>query len=203
VSPPFTTLPVMYTRYSQAVHFVPHDRNLMNFVLAKPQEGVSAEEVCDRITDQTGLMALTQDQFFWKTIQYFLRSTGIPVNFGITILLGFIVGVAIAGQTFYLFTLENLRQFGALKAMGLSNLRVVGMILLQGLVVGAIGYGVGVGLAAIFFMATGRMTHLAGLGIPWQVMAGVGAAVLVIVVLSSLISIRRVLVLEPAIVFRG
>jgi len=203
VSPPFTTLPVMYTRYSQAVNFVPHDRNLMNFVLARPQPGVAAEEVCQRITAQTDLMALTQDQFFWKTIQYFLGSTGIPVNFGITIILGFVVGVAIAGQTFYLFTLENLRQFGALKAMGLSNLRVVGMILLQGMVVGAIGYGIGAGLAGIFFLATGRLTHLAGLSIPWQVMVGVGGAVLVIVVLSSLISIRKVLVLEPAIVFRG
>jgi putative ABC transport system permease protein len=203
VSPPFTTLPVMYTRYSQAVNFVPHDRNLMNFVLAKPQPGVPAEEVCRRINEQDGLVAMTQNQFFWKTIYYFLGSTGIPVNFGITITLGFIVGVAIAGQTFYLFTLENLKQFGALKAMGLSNLRVIGMILLQGLVVGVIGYGIGSGLAGLFFMATGQLTHLAGLAIPWQVMAGVGGAVLVIVVLSSLISIRKVLVLEPAIVFRG
>ncbi len=203
VSPPFTTLPVVYTRYSQVTGFVPHQRNQMNFVLARQQPGLSAEEVCGRIQDQTGLMALTQRQFFWKTIFYFLGSTGIPVNFGITITLGFIVGLAIAGQTFYLFTLENLKQFGALKAMGVGNGRIVGMILLQALVVGAIGYGVGMGLAAAFFESTSNFIHLAGLGIPWQVMAGVGGAVGVIVVLASFISIRRVLVLEPAIVFRG
>src|SRR5260370_11462219 len=44
VSPPFTTLPVLYTRYSQAERFVPHDRNLMSYILAQPQPGVPAEE---------------------------------------------------------------------------------------------------------------------------------------------------------------
>ena len=201
-SAPFTTLPVLYTRYSQAARFVPRERNLMSFVLVKPEEDLTAKEVCQRIQERTGLMALTQEQFFWKTIAYFLGSTGIPVNFGITIALGFIIGVAIAGQTFYLFTIENLKQFGALKAMGLSNIRIVGMILLQALVVGLIGYGIGVGLTAIFFESTSHITHLAGLHMFWQVMAGTGGAVLVIVVLASLLSIRRVLVLEPAVVFR-
>ena len=57
------------------------------------------------------------------TIDYYLRYTGIPFNFGITALLGFLVGTAIAGQTFYNFTIENLKQFGALKAMGMTNLQ--------------------------------------------------------------------------------
>ena len=52
---------------------------------------------------------------------YFMKYTGIPINFGIAVALGFIVGTAIAGQTFYSFTLENLRHFGALKAMGAGN----------------------------------------------------------------------------------
>jgi len=208
VSPPFTTLPVLYTRYSQAEAFVPHNRNFMTFILAKAADGHDTTAVCARITHQTGgpergLLALTRDQFFWKTIRYFLGSTGIPVNFGITIVLGFVIGVAIAGQTFYLFTIDNLKQFGSLKAMGVSNLRIVGMILLQGVTVGLIGYGIGLGLAAAFFERTSTITHLAGLGIPWQVAVGVAGAVAVIVVLASLLSIRKVLVLEPAIVFRG
>jgi putative ABC transport system permease protein len=202
-SPPFTTLPVVYTRFSQASQFVPRERNLMNFILAKPAAGHHAEDVCARIREHTGLMALTQDQFFWKTIDYFLGSTGIPVNFGITIALGFIVGLAVAGQTFYLFTLENLKQFGALKAMGVTNSRLVFMILLQASVVGAIGYALGMGLTALFFESTSGITHLAGLALMPFVMVIVGTAVMLIVVLSSLISMRKVLVLEPAVVFRG
>jgi putative ABC transport system permease protein len=208
VSPPFTTLPVMYTRYSQAEWFVPHNRNLMSFILAKPQPDVPAEEVCRRIEVQTHennrqLVALTQQQFFWKTIKYFLSSTGIPVNFGITIALGFVVGIAIAGQTFYLFTVENLRQFGALKAMGVCNGRIMGMIFLQAIVVGLIGYGIGMGLTAAFFEGTSHITHLAGLGMYPEIMLGVGAGVLFIVMLASVVSARRVLLLEPAVVFRG
>jgi putative ABC transport system permease protein len=209
VSPPFFSYPVLYTRYSQAERFVPHDRNLMSYILAKPQPDVSADEVCRRIEELNGdephrkLAALTQRQFFWKTIKYFLGSTGIPVNFGITIALGFIVGVAIAGQTFYLFTVENLKQFGALKAMGVNNSRILGMIILQALVVGAIGYGIGAGLTAGFFEGTSHITALAGLGMFPEVMIGVGAAVLFIVLLASVVSARRVLLLEPAVVFRG
>jgi putative ABC transport system permease protein len=202
-SAPFNTMPVLYTTYSQTTWYVPRERDTMSFVLAKPQPGLDPYEVCRNIEERTGRIALTRDQFFWKTIGYFLSSTGIPVNFGITIFLGFFVGVAIAGQTFYLFTVENLKQFGSLKAMGLSNGRIVGMILLQALVVGLIGYALGVGLTAIYFIATNQRTQLAGLNMIWEVMAGTGAAVLLIVVLASLVSIRKVVILEPAVVFRG
>jgi putative ABC transport system permease protein len=38
---------------------------------------------------------------------------------------------------------------------------------------------------------------------PWQVLAGTAGAVMLIVTASALVSIRKVLVLEPAVVFRG
>jgi putative ABC transport system permease protein len=77
------------------------------------------------------------------------------------------------------------------------------MVVLQALLVGSIGYGIGAGLTAIFFIATGHITHLAGLHMTWVALLGTGAAVLVIVVATSIISARRVLTLEPAVVFRG
>jgi putative ABC transport system permease protein len=186
----------------------------MSFVLAKAADGVPAEQVCRRIEDATRanrpdgddrrLVALTGDQFYWKTIRYFLGSTGIPINFAITIILGFIVGVAIAGQTFYLFTLENLKQFGCLKAMGLTNRRILGMILLQAFVAGVIGYGIGLGLAATYFETISRQkVELEGIYLYRQVALLVAGCVTVICILASLLSARKVLVLEPAIVFRG
>jgi putative ABC transport system permease protein len=201
--PPFTTLPVIHARYSLAEELIPGERNMLTFILAEPKPGADLHEVCRQIEKETGLLALTRDQFFWKTIAYTLSSTGIPINFGITIALGFIVGVTVAGQTFYLFTIENLRQFGSLKAMGMSNLRIVGMILLQATVVGVIGYSIGMGLTAGFFAYTNRLTHLAGIHMTSLAAVLVGVAVLLIIVLASLLSIRRVIVLEPAEVFRG
>jgi putative ABC transport system permease protein len=198
----FQTFPVVYTRYSQATMFAPPERKMMSFVLANPQPNIPAEEACRRITQQTGLQAVTNDQFAWKTIDYYMLKTGIPINFGITVFLGFLVGTAIAGQTFYLFTIENLKQFGALKAMGAGNLKLLGMIMLQASVVALIGYGLGVGAAAIFGHMSSGKSQLAYY-MPWEVLWGTGIAVVLISILSSLLCIRRVMVLEPAIVFQG
>lgn len=201
-APSFEGFPVVYSRYSQATLFVPAERKLLAFVLARGEPGVPLDELCGRIEEQTGLKARSRDDFTWDTFRYYFLKTGIPLNFGITVVLGFLVGTAVVGQMFYSFTLENLKQFGALKAMGVSNGRIVGMILLQALNVGLIGYGLGVGLAALFGAWTRNSTKLV-FYMPWEVLLGTAAAVLLIVILSSLMSIRRVLVLEPAIVFRG
>jgi putative ABC transport system permease protein len=203
VSPPFFSDPILYARYSQAARYVPRERNLMNYILVKAQDGVDHDELSRRIAAQTGRLALTGRQFFWKTVSYFLGSTGIPVNFGITIALGFIVGAAVTGQTLYLFIVESLKQFGALKAMGIPNSGILQMIVLQALLVGGVGYGLGAGLTAIFFITTGSITHLAGLHMTWVALLGTGAAVIVIVLATSVFSARRVLTLEPAVVFRG
>ena len=203
-SAPFQTFPVIIACYSQATGFVARERNQLSFVVGAPMPGVSPAEACRRITAQTGLMAMTYREFVWLTIKYYLENTGIPVNFGITIVLGFVVGTAIAGQTFYLFTLENLRHFGALKAMGVNNRRITSMVLLQALVIGLIGYSLGVGMAVAFFEITSRtLPDLRGISIPWQIAAGSGAVMFVIMALASLLSLRKVLLLEPAVVFRG
>ncbi len=201
-SPPFQTFPIFYTRYSEALNYVGRERTLLSFVLVKTAPGVSAAELDRRIQAVTGLKAVTSYEFGWMTIRYYLKNTGIPINFGLTIAIALIVGTVVAGQTFYLFTLENLKQFGALKAMGTTNPRLMGMILLQALVVGSVGYAIGMGLSAMFFMVA-RTDATRGIVMSWQAMVGTGGLVLFIIIVASLLSIRKVLVLEPAMVFRG
>ena len=203
-SAPFQSFPVVFATYSQATQFIARERKQLSFVVGAPLPGVTPAEACRRIEAATGFDAMTYDEFVWQTINYYIANTGIPINFGITIVLGFIVGAAIAGQTFYLFTLENLRHFGALKAMGVNNRRLIGMVLLQAAVIGGVGYSLGVGLAVAFFEVTGRtLPDLRGMNIPWQVAAGTAVVVVGIVTVASVMSLRRVLLLEPAVVFRG
>lgn len=202
-APPFVTLPVVYATMPNVARFLPPNVRLATFVVAKATQGQRPEAVASSIAAATGLRASTDVAFASATIGYYIRNTGIPVNFGITVALAFLVGAAVAGQTFFLFTLENLKQLGALKAMGVHNARLVGMIVLQALVVGVLGYGLGVGLAAVFFEATKDIVHLRGFVLLWPIAAGTGVAVLLIVILAALFSVRRVLVLEPATVFRG
>jgi putative ABC transport system permease protein len=202
-SAPFVSWPVIHTRYSQAVNFIGRERTQLSYVLVRALPGVDAAELCRRIEAQTGLRARTGEQFQWDCVLYYLKHTGIPVNFGITIAIALIVGVVVAGQTFYIFTIENLKQFGALKAIGVTNWRITEMIVLQALTVGTMGFSVGSGLCALFFAITLNNPPTRGLVLMWQNAIGTGIAILFVVILASLISIRRVLVLEPAEVFRG
>jgi putative ABC transport system permease protein len=197
----FQSQPVIYTTYSRAKSYAPKERKLLSFILVKAKKGQNTTELTRRIKTETGLAAYTQAEFQELTYEYFMHNTGIPINFGISVLLGFIVGAAIAGQTFYNFTLENLRQFGVLKAMGASNLILLRMILLQAVLVGSIGYGLGVGLTALFGFAM-RDTILA-FKFPWQLLLFSGAGVSLICIFAALISILKVIRLEPAIVFKG
>ena len=174
---------------------------MLSFVLVKARAGASVPDLGRRIAAATGLAAYTQAEFRKLTYDYFMKYTGIPINFGIAVALGFLVGTAIAGQTFYNFTLDNLRHFGALKAMGASDRQLLKMILTQSLLVGAMGYGLGVGIASGMGWVL-RNTELS-FRLPAPLLAASAGAVLVICAASALLSIIKVIRLEPAVVFKG
>jgi putative ABC transport system permease protein len=201
-SAPFVSLPVMHARYSEAVDFLGRQRGELSFVIARPDRGVTPEELTRRIQAGTGLRARTTREFMWDCVRYYLRNTGIPVNFGITIAVALVVGTVVAGQTFYLFTVENLRQFGALKAIGVTNLSLMGMILLQAFTAASLGFALGTGMAAAFFEITLHKLATRGIVLMWECVAITGACIFFVAIVASLLSIRRVLVLEPSAVFR-
>jgi putative ABC transport system permease protein len=178
-------------------------RNQLSFVLARTAPGYDVSEVTNRIQDQTGLLALSSSQFRTRAIDYVIANTGIPISFGTVIALGIIVGVCVVGLMFNLFVLENLKHFAVLKAIGTRNYRLIGMVALQAMVVGIVGYGIGIGTAAAFFEFAGRDSNFAGFFLPWQIAIGSGGVATAIITIASLVALRRVLFIEPAIVFRG
>ncbi len=103
---------------------------------------------------------------------------------------------------FYIFVSDNIRQFGALKAMGMSNIRILMMVCFQAILVGAFGYGVGVGGAAFVGHLMRGSTKLAFL-MTWHIPLITLALTMMIIVIASLFSLWRVLRVEPAIVFKG
>jgi putative ABC transport system permease protein len=201
VSSAFSTAPTIYTTYRRALQYAPPERKQMTFVLVRGKPGQDPAALARRVSAETGLGAHTREEFSWMAVRYVLSSTGIAQNFGITVALGFIIGLAIAGQAFFTFTQDNLRYFGALKAMGASNFTVVRMVALQALTVGGIGYGLGVGVAAgIGYLA--RDSELS-FRLPFELLAVAGAAIAVISLMTSLHSVWKVLRLEPGIVFKS
>ncbi|MDX2112531.1 MAG: FtsX-like permease family protein [Alphaproteobacteria bacterium] len=197
----FVLQPFIYTTYTRALTYAPQNRRQLTYVLVKAQEGVDIQTLADRISGEVDLLALTSDQFKTVTFDYWMKNTGIPINFGISVTLGFIVGAAVAGQAFFNFIRENLKQYAALKAMGLRSGVLVRMVLLQSLVVGLTGYGLGVGMTALFGYLM-RDTVLAFSMHPFILIFAL-AGVFLIVAAAALLSIRQVIKIDPAVVFRG
>lgn len=200
-APSFFWDPVMYTTYTRALRFAPRQRNLLHYVLVKVKAGEDIQAVRSRIEAITPYKVLTPPEFIKLTRDFIAEKTGILINFGIAIGLGFFVGVLVTGQTFFNFTLDNLRYFGALKAMGASTLTLVRMVMLQVLVAAALSLGIGLGVAAIMGLQL-KKTDLAFL-MPWQVPALTAGALLFIGMLAGGLSLVKVLRLEPGVVFRG
>jgi putative ABC transport system permease protein len=197
----FQSQPMIYTTYSRAVRFAPRERKLLSFILAKVSSGYDMRDVALKINAQTGLAAYTRDQFKGLTVRYFMRYTGIPINFGMAVGLGFLVGVAIVGQTFFSFIVDNMRYLGILKAMGANNRLLFHMILLQTVLVGGIGSGIGMGIASLTSILS-KNSELA-FYLPWQVPVITVLATSLITLVTTVASLRKVFTLEPGIVFRG
>jgi len=197
----FLGQPYIYTTYDRAMEFAKPSRKQLSYVLAGPVPGVSEQELAARLSKLPGLRAIAKDDLFWLTVLWYIQNTGIPISFGTVVILGVIVGIAIAGQTFYLFVYDNLRFLAALKAMGATMRVLTGMVLLQAFSVGFVGYGIGVGLAAWFgnvVLAKGQPPFF----MPWQVPAFVAAVIVLICIFSATIGLIKIARLEPAVVFR-
>jgi putative ABC transport system permease protein len=207
----FTGGPYVWTTYERALQYAPPSRKMLSAVLAAPSPGVSTVEAARRIRERTGLSAFVNEGFSMdknvpdfnsSTVWWYIRNTGIPFSFGITVLIGFIVGLAICSQTFTAFILENLKHLGALKAMGCSMGRLSIMVLTQAFTVGLVGYGIGLLFTAGF--AAGALKNEQP---PFYLPPIVPPAVLVVILLicgfSALMGIRRIARLEPAMVFRA
>ncbi len=197
----FLGQPYIFTTYERALEYAPPLRKQLSFVLVKPRDGVSASEVVARINQLGNVHAFTDAEFRDRTFWWYFKNTGIPISFGTVVILGVIVGIAVAGQTFYLFVHENIRFMAALKAMGARTGTLAKMVFLQAFAVGFAGYGIGLGLATMFGNAVlkgGEPPFF----MPWEVPVFTGAVILLICCFSALIGLVKIIRAEPAVVFR-
>ena len=204
----FTGGPYVWTSYTRALQYTPPQRKMLCAVIAAPKPGISNARAAADIQRATGLKAYvngpygTEGDFNHSTIMWYVRNTGIPISFGITVVVGFIVGVAISCQTFYSFVLDHMKHLGALKAMGASTFTLCKMLLVQAFTVGFIGYGIGLLATAGFAMGALKRAE-PPFYMPDLVPPAVLVMILVICTLASFMGIWRVSRLEPAMVFRG
>ncbi len=205
----FTGGPYIWTTYERALQYTPPQRKMLTAVIAAPIDGMTVDEAAKQIEKATGLRAYvnrdfgkdTRD-FNTATVWWYVKNTGIPISFGTTVVIGFIVGVAVSCQTFYSFVLDNLKHLGALKAMGMSNFRLSIMLIVQAITVGTIGFGLGLGATAFF--ALGALKNgQPPFFMPWQIPVFAFGVIQLICMLAALMGIVRLSLYEPAMVFRA
>lgn len=198
----FSGAPYFITTFERALQYSPPLRKMVTYILAAPKKGISPERLAEQIQKETGLKALTEHQFYWETIWWYFKNTGIPISLGMTVLLGFIVGVAISAQTFYAFLVDNLKHFATFKAMGLSNRTLVFMLVVQSYTVGFFGYFIGSGLAAAFgWIALSKQEP--PFLMPFLLVLFTFIMMILISFCMCVIGWRKVKGIEAAIVFRG
>jgi len=196
----FTTSPLIFTDLQSARTFVRYGAEMENYVLVQIAPGADATAVRDALRTIPHVDAYTTAEMSARTQTYWSSRTGIGATFFMTAILSVIVGLVVVGQILYNGTLQHLREYGTLKAMGAKNGAVVRVIVYQALISAAVGFVVGGGLA---FGAQASMKG-ANLIVALSPSLFVATAVVTVVMcaLASMLSIIKVLRLDPASVFK-
>jgi putative ABC transport system permease protein len=194
--------PTLYTTYNRAIQYIPSMRFTSCYILVEPKTESDIAAIKQAV-NQLGYLALTNNEFQQGISDYLKYQTGIGTNTLLMTVISFIVGLSISGQTFYTFILENLQNFGALKAMGAKGRDLIYMILFQAAFTSLAGYGLGVGLSTLLIAAAKwRLPEYASR----VTFANLGLAFLLVLIIASVSSyagVRRVLKVEPFDIFRG
>jgi len=190
----FYPQPIIYTTRSQFSYFTSMPKDQVEFIAARTRPNVSIRKVLDNINSHAGLNGLTSDEMEWRIAKSFLQ-TGILINFGLSVALGIIIGFSIAGQIFYVMTLQNLPYYALIKAVGGNHKLITQMIMVQVFLVGVIGFLLGTGMTILWGWAI-RDTTLAFF-FPWQLLLFTGLLVLLICIFTAGLSIQKVFSTDP------
>lgn len=200
LGPRFLARPVVYMPYSRALSVLPKQRNMLSFVLVRARAGVDPGELARRINTATGLRARSSAEFARDTYWYYVETTGVVARIGFMVGVAIVVGVSVSALLLYLFTAENARAYALLTAMGATRWVISLMVVIQSLVAGGVGYGLGVGASSLLGMVT-PASSMPYRGVWWS-LATSGSVVVLICTAASLLSLRKVFSFEPAMVFQ-
>jgi putative ABC transport system permease protein len=199
----FTTAPIIFTSYRLAQDlegWIGPDNTV--FVITKVAPGNSVEGVIQRLKNHLkGVDVYSKEAFSRKTRLYWTIETGVGFAFFLTILISFLIGMLIIGQTIYNSTVEHIKEFGTLKAMGANNTDIYRIIFSQALINALFGYLISL-VITLISVPIYEATDLIIVVRWWTNLIVLGLA-LVMCLSSAFVSIRKIKRIDPAILFRG
>lgn len=192
ISPGFFPQPVIYAIYSQVQRFSGSSR--IQYIAAKTRKNADVNKVVEQINSNKKMLALTRKQMESRIAKHFL-TTGILINYGISVLLGMIIGFSIAGQIFYIMTIQNLGYYALIKALGGTEKMILKMIIFQAFVVGIIGYILGTGVTLLWGFAIKNTTLT--FEFPLMLLLFTGCVAFITCAFIAFLSIKKVFKVDP------
>lgn len=198
----FTTAPFVFASFKSALDYASLKENEMIYILVKAAPGVDPLALRRDLEARVShIDAFTLREFSQKTRVYWMFNTGAGIALLVAAMMGFVVGIVVVAQTIYASTLDHLREFGTLKAMGASNSFVCGVILKQAAISATAGYALGI--AASYFLVRASAERGAPIVLPWQLAASMYGLALFMCIGASLISINKAMRIDPALVLKA
>jgi putative ABC transport system permease protein len=198
----FTTAPYVFTSFKNAQDYMRLQQSETIFMLVKTAPGANVAQAQKALQQRLGgVEVFTNEEMRKKTQFYWVFQTGAGITTLLGSVLGLIVGIVVVAQTIYSATVDHIREFGTLKAMGASNRNIYTVILTQAAVSAALGYAAAIVIAK--FVSAGSETGNAPILLPDSMAFGTFFLALGICASASILSIRKATRIDPAMVFRG
>lgn len=198
----FTTSPYVFTSFksAQAYANVPVDQTM--FMLVRVSEGADVADVRSSLQAQLPDSDVhTTSEFSSMTRQYWMFTTGAGVAVLLAAALGLVVGIVVVAQTIYATTMDHLKEYGTLKAMGANNSYLYRVIIEQAVTSAVVGYVLA--MAVSYVVVKGSQSGGAAILVPMEMVVGMLGLTIVMCVGAALVSINKVTRLDPALVFKG
>lgn len=198
----FTTTPYVFSSFKNAQGYSRIDEDQTYFILVRAVRGADITGLQQRLESRLrDVDVLTTAKFSSMTRIYWMFTTGAGVAVLIAALLGLVVGVVVVAQTIYATTMDHIREYGTLKAMGAPNSYIYRVIITQAGISAMAGYVLAM-FVSVFIVHASRNGGAAIL-LPWQMAVGIFFLTLLMCVTAAVVSINKVTSLDPAMVFRG
>jgi putative ABC transport system permease protein len=198
----FTTSPYVFTTFKRSQEYAALGEAQTIFVLVKTAPGADVQQVRREIlAGVKDVEVFTSAKFSRMTQFYWMFTTGAGVAVLLAALLGLVVGFVVVAQTIYATTVDHLKEFGTLKAIGAPNSYVYKVIIKQAAISAVIGYVLGMIVSSFVVHASQRGG--AAILLPWPMAAGMFFLTLAMCIGAASVSINKVTRLDPAIVFKG
>jgi putative ABC transport system permease protein len=199
----FTTTPIAFMDFRLAQELAYQTMSgKTTYVVVKLAPGADLETVRAEIRRRLPYNDVyTKGEWAKRSRAYWVKNTGIGLNMYITVFLGVLVGIVVVAQTLYTSTMEHLKEFGTVKAIGGGNADIYKILAEQASIAAVVGFGLGALASFALRPVIAKIDLKLIISPEFALIVLLGTVAMCL--LSAMVSFRKVASIDPALVFRG